>query len=220
MKNSMKIALSRLKAFKDNVSGSVSVEAIVTLPILLWVVAAMAVYLDVFRTKSAMDKAAFTISDALSRETNAISPDYLQNSRTLFEELAGLETDSASLRVSVISRSSAASDFEVEWSEVVGDAFVAWSDASIDAVEEVMPTVGSNETLILVETHYQYDPLYDIGPLLSGRNNESITVVDPETGEEYEQQIAWDLDMGSRNMQTFVFTRPRYAPQLVYDSNS
>lgn len=218
MTNLLKSGLSRLKSFSQSASGAVSVEAIIMLPILLWIVAAMAVFLDVFRTKSAMDKAAFTVSDALSRETNAITPTYLINTRTLFEELASLETDSTSLRVSAISWDVVEEDYVLEWSNVVGDAFQAWTDGSIATVTAVLPSIGTSETLILVETHYLYEPLYDIGPILSGRGGESVDITNADTGEVTSQDIAWDLDMGSTDMQTFVFTRPRYAPQLVYDA--
>lgn len=204
MKNLFNQMLSRIQNFRESVSGAVSVEAIIMLPILLWAVAAMAVFLDVFRTKSAMDKAAFTISDALSRETNAINDLYLTNSRTLFEELSSIETGSSSLRVSVISWDINANDYGLDWSQYRGDHFREMTSADLPYVKEQLPEIAMNETLILVETHYAYEPLYDIGPIMSGRGTEDA---------------AWDLDMGTSNMQTFVFTRPRYASQLIY-SNS
>lgn len=204
MRNLMKMGSARIKSFSQNLSGAVSVEAIIMLPILLWVVAAMAVFLDVFRTKSAMDKAAFTISDALSRETNAITDTYLTNSRTLFEELSSIDENSSSLRVSVISWDINTDAYALDWSQVRGQGFLPLLDADLPYVEQHLPEIAMNETLILVETHYTYEPLYDIGPIMSGRGNE---------------EAAWDLDMGTSNMQTFVFTRPRYASQLIY-SNS
>lgn len=203
MKNLIKTVTSRLNGFSQNVSGSVSVEAIIMLPLLLWLVAAMAVFLDVFRMKSAMDKAAFTISDALSRETNAINDSYLTNTQDLFEELANIEADTSTIRVSVIEWDINSNSYALEWSQVRGEAFNALTDADLTTISSLLPDISLDETLILVESHYSYRPLYDIGPILSGRDTEDAY---------------WDLDMGTRDMQTFVFTRPRYASQLVYSN--
>ncbi|MFY0597487.1 MAG: hypothetical protein JXQ85_13730 [Cognatishimia sp.] len=256
MTNILQFTKKRLKHFAQNLSGTVSVEAIIMLPILLWLVAAMAVFVDVFRTKSAMDKAAFTISDVLSRETNAITPEYLTNVRTLFEELAGLEDDSASVRVSLLEwgvadaatgvdtpdsehtdgehvidggdtpqGTATGSDINwalnIAWSEERGEAFLPMTSADLTDIDEFLPEFAKTDTLILVETYYNYQPLYDIGLMQAGFRSEvdedTIVGYDEETGEPIYQRIAWDLDFGARDMMTFVFTRPRYASQLVFD---
>ncbi|MEE2945130.1 MAG: hypothetical protein VX444_08150 [Pseudomonadota bacterium] len=221
MKNPIKNMTLRLKAFSKSMSGTVSVEAMIMLPILLWLIAAMAVFLDVFRTKSAMDKAAFTISDALSRETNAITDDYITNTRVLFEELANLEDGSGSLRLTVIEWDINNDRYAVEWSQTRGDAFNPLDTANLSQITTFLPDISLDETLILVETHYRYEPLYDIGPIMSGRNDEGVAEANAEAsalGSELQDAYAWDLDFGTSDMQTFVFTRPRYSSQLVYES--
>lgn len=257
MTNILQFTKTRLKRFAQNLSGSVSVEAIIMLPILLWLVAAMAVFVDVFRTKSAMDKAAFTISDVLSRETNAITPEYLTNVRSLFEELAGVEDNSASVRVSLVEwgvadvtagaetpdsehtdgehvidggdtpqETATGSDInwelQIAWSEERGDAFYPLTSDDLTDIEAFLPEFAKTDTLILVETYYNYQPLYDIGLMQAGFrsevNEDQIVGYDEETGEPIYQRVAWDLDLGARDMMTFVFTRPRYASQLVFDA--
>ncbi len=109
-----------IRKFTDDTRGSVAVEAAVILPVLLWSMIAMWVFFDAYRTRSTTEKAAFTISDMLSRETNAIDDDYLDGAKSLLDLLA--DSDSASgLRVTVISYSGVDDDYDLEWSEVRGN---------------------------------------------------------------------------------------------------
>jgi len=196
----MKIVLKHIKRFTQNTNGSMSVEAIIMLPLLLWAIAAMAVFFDLYRTKSNLDKASFTISDALSRETNAITPSYITSSHTLLEELAGLDDDT-SLRISVITWDEDNNSYDLEWSQFRGNHFVALTQADMADLRERLPSMADQDTLILVEGQYTYDPMFDVGPFGSAEDEEA------------------GLDIGVQNLQTFVFTRPRYAPQLVFTTS-
>lgn len=195
----MNIVLKQLKRFAKSTKGSISVEAIIILPILLWAVVASAVFFDLFRTKSNLEKAAFTISDALSRETNAITPDYVTNAHVLLEELAGI-SDDASMRISVVTWDEDDAEYQLNWSKFRGDFYQPMTQANMSAIKDMLPTMADQDTLILVESQYQYDPIYST----------------PENADEKGQ---WGLNLGIQNLKTFVFTRPRYAPQLVFSSS-
>ena len=65
--------LRSLKNFRHDTRGVVSVEMVLILPLLFWSFAAVATFFDAYRTRSLAEKAAFTISDMLSRETNAVT---------------------------------------------------------------------------------------------------------------------------------------------------
>lgn len=194
----MRKLLTHIKNFARNTNGTVAIEVVVILPILLWAIAAMAIFFDVFRTKSTAEKAAFTISDLLSRETNAITPTFVTNTRVLFDDIVGLTTpadgeveaaDDSSMRISVIKWDEDTLAYELQWSEVRGAAFLGYEEADMTDLADSLPTMADQDTVILVETHFTYSPNLNVG-------------------------------LGDRDIETFVFTRPRYAPQLVFDSTS
>ncbi|GAA6207141.1 pilus assembly protein [Cognatishimia sp. WU-CL00825] len=180
-------ALKKLKSFTKDASGSVAIETVIILPLLFWAIAAVAIFFDAYRTKSAAEKAAFTISDMLSRETNAITPTYVTNTRSLFDALAKSDTDS-SMRISVITWNEDEDAYEMEWSQTRGDTYAALTAQNLIDLKDSLPTMADQDAVILIETQTTFDPALDVG-------------------------------LGSRSIETFVFTRPRYAPQLVFSTS-
>ena len=178
--------LTALKTFRDDTKGVISVEMVMIMPLLLWSFAAVATFFDAYRTRSLAEKAAFTISDMLSRETNAVTAQYITNTRTLFDELANSQTAS-SLRVSVISWNSEQESYEIDWSEARGERLNVLENTDMDELEASLPVMAESDVLILVETLNDYTPRLNVG-------------------------------IGEVSIDTFVFTRPRYGPQLAFES--
>lgn len=173
------------RGFARDTRGSVAVEAAVILPVLLWAMVAMWVFFDAYRTRSTTEKAAFAISDMLSRETSAIDDAYLDGTKNLLDLLA--KSDSASgLRVTVISYSGAKRTYALEWSKTRGNMQAMDGSAMNDIIGD-LPVMSDGETLILVETYSTFEPSLKVG-------------------------------LGDQIIETFVFTRPRFAPQLVWSS--
>lgn len=176
---------NHMRRFSEDVRGSVSVEVAIILPVLLWAFVAMWVFFDAYKTRSTTEKAAFTISDMLSRETSAIDDTYLTSAKTLFDMLSRSDTESG-LRVTVISYSGALEQYVFEWSHVKGN-INAMDGSNMADLATVLPTMSAGETLIIVETTSTYNPPLDVG-------------------------------LGELTLETFIFTRPRFAPQLVWSS--
>ena len=180
-----KTFLHLVRRFASDTRGSISIEVAIIVPILLWAFVAMWVFFDAYKTRSTTEKAAFTISDMLSRETNAINDDYLTSAKKLFDLLA--HSDPASgLRVTVVSYSGALEDYVFKWSKVRGN-INAMTGADMADLVDHLPAMAAGESLIIVETVSTYDPPLKVG-------------------------------LGSLKMDTFIFTRPRFAPQLVWSS--
>lgn len=208
----MRNILTKLKNFVRDTSGaSVAVETVVILPIALWALAAMGIYFDVLRTNSNAEKASYTIGDMLSRETNPITNDYMNNTRTLFETLLGTsyssdvevdpntgeetvfvsasaDTDYSSMRISVITWHEDENAYELDWSQTRGSNFQALATADLVGIAGSLPLMADQDTIILVETHMVYEPILNVG-------------------------------LGDQDIDTFTFTRPRYAPQLVFEAS-
>ena len=176
-----------LRNFKKDTEGVVAVEAVIFLPMLFWMLAAVVIFFDAYRTKSVTEKAAFTISDMLSRETNSINATYVTNTRSLFDAMTKSSSDS-SMRISVIVWNESSDAYELEWSEIRGEGYVALDTEYLTELETKLPVMADQDTLILVETQTDYIPALSVG-------------------------------LGDMTFETFVFTRPRYAPRLDFASS-
>ena len=176
----------RLRAFRDATDGVVAVEAIVMLPVLLWAFLAMYVFFEGYRQTAINHKAANTLADMFSRETENITPTYIDNTKKLFDTLAQANGDTK-IRVSVIKWSNRHGAFRSEWSQVRGGGISSLAHADLVPMESRLPTVPDQERMVLVETWSTFEPLFNIG-------------MDPTV------------------INSFVFTRLRFAPQLKYSN--
>lgn len=177
-----------VKTFRRDTEGSVSIETAVYLPFLLMIFAAIYTYFDAFQQESANLKAAYTVSDLISRETNSITNDYIDSMQSLTQLL--IRSDSSiSLRISVIRWDEDDDRYYVDWSVTRGSELTAWEDATISSVEDDLPTMPDQERVILVETKNDVDAAFDIG-------------------------------LPDMEIYNFVFTRPRFAPQIVFEGST
>ena len=174
-----------LKEFAEEARGSVLVEAAIILPVLFWAYVAMIVFFDAYKSRSMSEKAAFTISDMLSREVSAIDLNYLTSAHNLFDILAKSQS-ATGLRVTVVSYSGTTMTYTMQWSQTRG-LLTAYSQADLDGIVARLPKMADGETLVLVETKSIYNPPLNVG-------------------------------LGDLNIETFIFTRPRFAPQLVWQA--
>ncbi|PSL20033.1 TadE/TadG family type IV pilus assembly protein [Shimia abyssi] len=172
-----------LRRFRDDTNGTAAVEAVVIMPVLFWAFMAIAVFFDMYQSRSSTEKAAFTVSDMLSRETAAVNGDYIDNALDLFETMSTLDADQT-MRVSVVSWSDVEEDYVLDWSYGTG-LVEALTASDLNNLEDKLPTLVNGERLILVQTYGAYAPSVNVG-------------------------------FGTIDMNTLVFSRPRFAPQLAW----
>ncbi len=176
---------NRLARFFRETDGNMSIEAVIFLSLVLTVIAATFSFHDAFRYKSLNTKAAFTISDALSRETDPIDDAYLDGMLETLEFLTRSEGP-YSLRVTLVRYNGDQDVYETVWSQVRG-GFNVMSTADSDAIRAQLPQLLHNERVIVVETKTEYDMPFPI----PGVSTEDM-------------------------FYNLAFTRPRFAPQLVW----
>lgn len=176
-----------LRRFVDETRASFSVETVLILPLLLWVFVGTFVFFDAFRAQTSSSKAAYTISDMLSRETNAVSSDYIDGLNEVFDYLIRTRYDT-SIRVSSIGWDDDAGKYTVIWSYATRGGG-ALTDTLANQAEGRLPDIPSGDTLVLVETRLAYIPPFNVG-------------------------------IGAQHFNEFVASRPRFAPQLVFDGGS
>ncbi len=152
----------QLRRFRRNAEGALTVEFVILAPLLLWLFAAIYTYFDAFRQQTVNLKAAYTISDLISRETAELNETYI-DSMLEMNKLLVRSNSSLSLRVSVVRWDEDDDRYYLDWSKVRGTALDVWTDATISEVEDNLPTMPDQERVILVETRNEMEPAFNIG---------------------------------------------------------
>ncbi len=178
--------ITRLKSFAADTRGSISVEFVMVMPILFWAFMGAYVFFDGYRQSAVNLKAAYTISDLISRETETINDDYIDSMYSLMKLLTR-SNSAVSLRFTVIRWDEGDSRYYVDWSTNRGYP-TNLTNASIGDIEAKLPVMPDNERVILVETVNTFVPLFNVG-------------------------------MDDQELTNFVFTRPRFAPQVLYSAS-
>ncbi len=170
--------------FRDDETGSIAVETILIIPILFWAYLSMFAIFDAYRQHSINQKAAFTISDIISRETTPIDNAYLLGSRQMLAYLTVNHVDDVAIRITSVKYDEVNDVYKRDWSKEKG-----WMpELTNNAVKELkddLPTMPHNERVTVVETFVKYDPPFKTG-------------------------------LQERTIHNFVFTRPRYAPRVLW----
>ncbi|NOD36064.1 MULTISPECIES: TadE/TadG family type IV pilus assembly protein [unclassified Ruegeria] len=176
---------NRTKGFKNDESGILSVEALMIFPLMLWTITFTFTAFEGFRQSASNLKAAYTISDLISRETQAVTDTYFDS----LHDLAGKMINNRSemkMRVSLILFDEDDDRHYVRWSTVRGFE-QSWDNNNIDEIETRLPPMTNQDTLILVETSNEYIPTFRPG---------------------------WDFATGI-TFENFIFTRPRFTNEVA-----
>ena len=174
------------KSFLRREDGSLSIEAVLAIPMLVWAIVATFVFWDAFRTLNISQKATYTIADMLSREENGVNMQYLTAVHELYDFLAESEGDNA-LRVTVVEmqedEDTGVRTMVMMWSEGVG-GITGHDDLTI--LQPRIPMMSPGEQLIVVETEQEWSPAFAVG-------------------------------LTSYRFRELALSRPRFAPQLVFN---
>lgn len=189
---------ARAGRFGRDDGASLSVEAVLITPLLLWGFLATYTYFDVYRVKNIALKSNYAVSDVLSRRTAAIDMNYLNGAGNLYRYLTRANSD-AWLRVSVLrctedcavspSASSTGRTLAVDWSKATGE-HDGLTDADVMTLyDDIVPVLAFGDRLIMVETSMDYEPIF----------SSELTGI------------------GEQTFNDIVLTRPRFASQLCFE---
>ncbi len=183
---------SRLSAFQTDEEGSVTVEAVLILPLLLWAFLATYTYFDIYRAKGLALKANYAISDLLSREEIEVNMAYLNGLEKVYAYLTR-GGDQAWVRVSVIWCNANCADqdnreLQLDWSRATDSVANLATTQIKSEYNDVIPLMALGERVIMVETQSKYTPPFSAA--LTGIQEQELN----------------DL----------IMTRPRFAGQLCW----
>ena len=178
------------RRFRHDETGSLSIEAVFALPILVWAIIATFVFWDAFKTLNISQKATYTVADMLSRETDPIDDDYIAAMHEMFDFLAGSAGANA-IRVTVVTKvsdpNSGAEEVQLVWSEGAGIA--PYADLAL--IEARLPEMAVGEQLIVVESEQEWQPDFAVG--LAAYRFREVALARPR----FAPQLVWDDGLGS-----------------------
>jgi hypothetical protein len=183
--------LHRLKTLRRDETGSMAVEGVLSVLLLAgWLVISVQL-VDGYRVKTLNTKAAYTISDLLSREKTTVGPAYVDQMKKVFDFVTDARGDSW-IRVTLVEWSDKNNRFEVLHSAATGSR-QAYTTAALQSEAGRIPAMPVGDMAVIVETSMNFDPLFGIG-------DTSLTMGGETTR----------IGLGSGIwMSNFVVTRPR-----------
>lgn len=174
---------SKTRRFLGRDDGVLSVEAVLILPVLLWAYIGLFVLFDAFQAKSVNIKAAATIGDLLSRETNPVNAGYINGLNDVLDILVHSNHPTV-MRVSVVRYDGVNDQHILVWSHGTGSK-LDLTDATLDEIEPHIPAVQDAGTVIVVETWMAYEPFLNIG--VQPMYFENVVVTSPR----FAPQLKW-----------------------------
>lgn len=212
----MALPLIRMKRFSTDSRGSASVELVIVLPLLLWALAATAVFFDGFKARYQSEMAAQTVADILSRETALITPAYVEGLNSVYDFLSDGGYESR-IRVSSLIWDSTNQRPRLQWSygtrgltPLPAQTF-QWLQAGDLAT--LRAAFGTETTFSFASAAIQMpveDLIDRIPPILPG---EAVILV--------ETFALWEpfaqMGMGQMRLSPMVTVRPRFAPWINFE---
>lgn len=176
-----------LRRFRDNERGSIALETVLVVPMLMWAYLSMYSFFHAYRTHSVNQKVAYTIGDIISRETTPIDAAYISGARQMLAYLTSNNINDVAIRVTSVKYDGNKDLYKRDWSQKKGWE-PALSNNQVKALKDYLPVMPHNERVVVVETFVKYDPPFNTG-------------------------------LSDHEIHNFVFTRPRYAPRVLWSSD-
>lgn len=154
--------IKRFKWYVSDQKGNVAIETVIILPVMIWGYLAMFTIFDSYRQYTVQQKAAYTISDLISRQATPLDAPFIDGTYSLFQTLARTTTGVPGLRVTIAKYDLTLQEYQVVWSRTRGGMIGLQSQDIADWTNR-LPVLPQDEQVIIVETTSTYDPVFDIG---------------------------------------------------------
>jgi hypothetical protein len=151
-----------LARFCRDDSGTVIVEAVIILPLLLWAYIALFSYWDAFREINKVQKTAYAVADIISRERVGKTTAYVEGVQGVVNFMMDANVN-ARLRVTQVFLNGITNQFEVHWSRSPGNAMPALPNGTLPPFADQIPIMSAGDYAIVVELQADYEPTFNIG---------------------------------------------------------
>ena len=177
--------------FARDTAGSVIIEGLYMILLLIFFILAMLVYTDVFTARNTSVKATYTVADLLSRwnsSTLAVDKDYLDGMNELYAYMAKVDTTDTELRITSAYYNKDTKKYVVDWSYKTHNG-TKLTSAMLNEPDYTsrLPNLVAGEYVIILESEALYSPPFRVG-------------------------------IPDMTFEEFVVTRPRFVPRLPLES--
>jgi Flp pilus assembly pilin Flp len=186
--------------------GTVLVEFLIILPLLIWAMIAIFVYWDVFRTQNTAQKAAYSLADVISRQKDSLSPSFVDGMQGLFEFLMLSNSREGKIRITSLifdngedpAETATGDDkYELLFSVSPMDNLPELTEDDLQDLKGKIPRMSDRDSVVIVETNVKFSPAFDVG--LGGLLAQRFT------------------GLGGQEFTEFIVTRPRFKPRICLD---
>ncbi len=142
--------------------GSISIEFVIVMPLLLFLAISGLGFWDAFQSNSKTAKIAYAVSDIMSRYDVVDDTDmaYLYSVQ---DKMLSPDLDRRSLRISSICFENG--NYRVLWSYTASSNDIPGPDAleDVEIPVEILPTMAPQDSIILTETEARWQPHLNVG---------------------------------------------------------
>lgn len=178
-----------LHRFRRDTGGMAAIEMAMVLPIYLFCTIGLFTYWDAWRVINTGQKASYTISDLISREMEPVRENYVQG---LFDTMTYMmgPTLPTQTRITSVFYSQPSNEYRVIWSRSsASNVLPRHTNSSLRNILSDMPTLHDGDSIILVETRTEFNPVLGAAPLIHTQITDEV-------------------------FENFVVTRPRFVPKI------
>lgn len=166
--------LPHLRRFVTLESGTITVEFVLVLPLLIWAYLALFVYWDAYRTINLAQKASYTVSDYISRERSSLTAAEIVGMENTFKFMT--QTDSGvKMRITSIYYNTTNKRFEVYWSRSPNSTMAELTTTTLQSFTDEIPAMADGDSAIIVETDLDYTPAFGIALMPDDFSNFIVT---------------------------------------------
>jgi Flp pilus assembly protein TadG len=170
----MRQLLNRVRAFGRDERGSIVLETVVMLPLLIWALLAMVVYWDAFRSVNRLDKATYALADTLSRQQAPVAVASVDRWDDFVRYMMNNQ-HTAEVRVTSYRWVPANNRFEVLWSRSPGNMRPQLTTTTLQTLANRLPMMAASEYGILTETWVDYEPPLSV-PFMNAVQVQNMTM--------------------------------------------
>jgi len=169
---------SRLEQFRRDNRGLAALEAIILLPTLAMIGVAGVVFFEGYRLQNDSLRATYAVADAIAREKEAITNQYLNSMHKMLDELVP-DDGGIAMRVTIVCYSERRNKYRVAWSSKKGhfSGLKKHNHASIHKEADKLPEMPYGDQVIVVETFAKHAPSLNVG--IPARDVSNFVVVRP-----------------------------------------
>ena len=151
------------RRFSARTSGSVTIEGIFIIPVMALGMTGFYAFWDAYKTQNVVQKAAYSVSDMLSREMIPATPAFIDGLDRTLEYLIGSDVR---IRVTSVRRVAngplGLQGLDVLWSYSPGNVMLPLTEATLTEVEPDIPMMAVGSNMVVFEVSVPYSPVTEI----------------------------------------------------------